>query len=164
MHGHVAAVSVAVHQRVLGPASLIGANTAAADHLLHIILLPWQLVVRRQTTLAGDHLRRKRTCGGIRGNTKKKVNRNLRRRTLRCPARSAASGPARSKCHVLNVFTSPFDTVFLFTKTSTPRRDGEQERGEGEQRGGGGLFEENRKCVMTQWACVCACALWQEVR
>lgn len=64
MHGDVAAVSVAVHQWVFRPASLVRANTATTDHLLHIIRR--QLVVRRQTTLAGDHLRRKRTCGGIR--------------------------------------------------------------------------------------------------
>lgn len=34
--GDVTAVSVAVNQRVLGPASLIRANTATSDHLLHI--------------------------------------------------------------------------------------------------------------------------------
>lgn len=63
MHGNVAAVSVAVDQRVLRPASLVRANTAAADHLLHVTFR--ELVVRHQTTLAGDHLRRKRTCGRI---------------------------------------------------------------------------------------------------
>lgn len=36
MHGDVAAVSVAVNQRVLGPASLIWANAATSNHLLHI--------------------------------------------------------------------------------------------------------------------------------
>lgn len=62
MHGDVAAVSVAVHQRVLRPAAFVRAHTAAADHLLHVTRQ--QLVVRRQTTLAADHLRGKRTCGG----------------------------------------------------------------------------------------------------
>lgn len=56
-------MSVAVDQRVLRPASLVRANAAAADHLLHVTFR--ELVVRNQTTLAGDHLRRKRTCGRI---------------------------------------------------------------------------------------------------
>lgn len=64
MHGNVAAVSVAVNQRVFCPPSLVWAHAATSDHLLHVIRR--ELVVRRQTTLAGDHLRRKRTCGGIR--------------------------------------------------------------------------------------------------
>lgn len=36
MHGNITAVSVAVNQRVFGPASLIRANAATPDHLLHI--------------------------------------------------------------------------------------------------------------------------------
>lgn len=36
MNGDVTAVSVTVNEWVLGPASLIRANTAASDHLLHI--------------------------------------------------------------------------------------------------------------------------------
>lgn len=36
MHGDITAVSVAVNQRILGPASLIRTNTATPDHLLHI--------------------------------------------------------------------------------------------------------------------------------
>lgn len=36
MHGDITTVSVAVNQRVFGPASLIRANAATSDHLLHI--------------------------------------------------------------------------------------------------------------------------------
>lgn len=35
MHCDIAAVPVAVDERVLGPAPLVGAHAAAADHLLH---------------------------------------------------------------------------------------------------------------------------------
>lgn len=35
MHCDIAAVPVAVNERVLGPAPLVGAHAAAADHLLH---------------------------------------------------------------------------------------------------------------------------------
>lgn len=37
MHCDIAAVPVAVDKRVLGPAPLVGAHAAAADHLLHAI-------------------------------------------------------------------------------------------------------------------------------
>lgn len=37
MHCDTAAMPVAVDQRVLGPAPLVGAHAAAADHLLHAI-------------------------------------------------------------------------------------------------------------------------------
>lgn len=37
MHCDIAAMPVAVNQRVLGPAPLVGAHAAAADHLLHAI-------------------------------------------------------------------------------------------------------------------------------
>lgn len=37
MHCDIAAVPVAIDQRVLGPAPLVGAHAAAADHLLHAI-------------------------------------------------------------------------------------------------------------------------------
>lgn len=36
MYGDITAMSVAVNQRVFGPASLIWANAATSDHLLHI--------------------------------------------------------------------------------------------------------------------------------
>lgn len=36
MHGDVTAVTVAVNQWVFSPASLIRANAATSDHLLHI--------------------------------------------------------------------------------------------------------------------------------
>jgi len=101
MHGDVAAVSVAVHQRVFRPASLIRANAATTNHLLHIILR--QLVVRRQTTLAGDHLWGKRTCGGIRYKDKAET---VPKDAL-LPRRSAALGPSRSKCHVYGIYV-PF--------------------------------------------------------
>lgn len=73
VHSDVAAVSVAVNQRVFGPASFVWTNAAASDHLLHITRR--ELVVRRQTTLAGDHLRRKRTCGRIRWAVEEKPSR-----------------------------------------------------------------------------------------
>lgn len=36
VYGDITAVSVAVNQRVFGPASLVRANTATSDHLLHL--------------------------------------------------------------------------------------------------------------------------------
>lgn len=144
MHGHVAAVSVAVHQRVFGPAPLVGTHAAPADHLLHVIRRT--LAVRRQTTLAGDHPRRKRTCGGIRPEERKASPKTL----LVVPPRSFRSRPAGMPW--FKPVYVPFWSRIFITKTSTSRRDGAEKRGD---------FVENRKHVMTQGACVRA--RWQHV-
>lgn len=42
VHGHGAAVSVAVDQRVLCPASLVRTHAAASDHFPHAVLFPYE--------------------------------------------------------------------------------------------------------------------------
>lgn len=57
MHCDIAAVPVAVDERILGPAPLVGAHAAPADHLLHAT---GELALQRhgqQQGLAGHHLR-----------------------------------------------------------------------------------------------------------
>lgn len=146
MHSDVAAVSVAVHQRVFRPASLVWANTATADHLLHIIRR--ELVVRRQTTLAGDHLRRKRTCGRIRYKDKQKPSPKTPLFPLLHRFRSCSLQMSCFK----RVYV-PFDTVFFHQNIHfTARRWGEE----------GGLRGEQE--IRNDVRRVCVRALWQEVK
>lgn len=138
MHSNVAAMSVAVDKRVFCPASLVWANTATSNHLLHVTLR--EPVARRQTTLAGDHLWRNRTCGGI------------RHLDIQNPSPKTPLAPRlkhfRSHSVEMSCFrcVSSLWTRYYFTKTSTSRRDVEEKRGD---------FVENRKCVMTLAAFVC---------
>lgn len=143
VHGDVAAVSVAINQWVFGPAPFVWTNAAASDHLLHITRR--ELVVRRQTTLAGDHLRRKRTCGRIRWAVEAKPSLktpllstllHFRFHSTEMPCFKFVHIPFRHR-----IFSSKHP---LHGAMASVRREGGRE--------GGGVVE-NRKCVMTQGAC-----------
>lgn len=147
VHSDVAAVSVAINEWVFGPASFVWTNAAASDHLLHITRR--ELVVRRQTTLAGDHLRRKRTCGRMRWavETKPSLKTPLLSTLLRFRSHSNEMPCFKlvhiSFCHRIFSSKHPLHGAMV----SVLR---------------GGLVM-NRKCVMTQGACLCVRPPRQEI-